>query len=141
MPRLPVDGKKVVEHRITLGSFERNLARDLVFSMQVKNVATPAVSLMKDVTGMIVLVGIMNELFGLNVELAGVTDIDELMGAVKSAIDTAQMLKAELGETPDNPINRRLGILGRVFEGIGDIQRFILTGNVEGGLIGGQLDD
>jgi hypothetical protein len=130
MPRKPV--KEVIEHRITLGTLERSLARDLVLSMQIKNVATPAVSLMKDVTGMIVLVGIMNELFGLNVELAGVTDIDELMGAVKSAIKQAEILKSELGETPDNPVNRRLGILGRVFEGIGDIQRFILTGSPDG---------
>lgn len=32
MPRLPVDGKKVVEHRITLGAKERSLVQDMQWS-------------------------------------------------------------------------------------------------------------
>jgi hypothetical protein len=35
MPRLPVDGKKVVEHRITLGSKERMLLQDAVTSYRI----------------------------------------------------------------------------------------------------------
>jgi len=36
MPRLPVDGKKVVEHRISLGTFERNLLQDIATSYRVQ---------------------------------------------------------------------------------------------------------
>ena len=35
MPRLPVDGKKVIEHRITLGSKERMLLQDAVTSYRI----------------------------------------------------------------------------------------------------------
>jgi hypothetical protein len=132
MPRLPVDGKKVIEHRITLGTKERELLDSLTTSIAFKNVATPAVSLLSDVTGMIIFVGLMNEFFGLNIELGGVTDVDELMEAVKVAAENTRRLKQEFREEPDNPINARLGILGKIFEGIGDIQRFVLTGNPEG---------
>tara|TARA_Y100000296_G_C5122914_1_gene231359 strand:+ start:99 stop:506 length:408 start_codon:yes stop_codon:yes gene_type:complete len=134
VPRLPVDGKKVIEHRITFGTKERELLDSLTTTLAFKNIATPTVSLLKDVTGMIIFVGLMNEFFGLNIELAGVTDVDELMSAIKTAFEEAKTLRDELRETPDNPINARLGILGRLFEGIGDIQRLILTGDVEGGI-------
>jgi hypothetical protein len=36
MQRLPVDGKKVVEHRITLGTFERNMLQDIATSYRVQ---------------------------------------------------------------------------------------------------------
>jgi len=134
MPRLPVDGKKVIEHRITFGTKERQLLDNLSYSLTFKNISTPIVDLMKDVTGMIVLVGALNQIFGLNIELAGVTDVDELMNAVNTAYDTALELREELRETPDNPINARLGIIGRIAEGIGDIQRLIFFGDVEGNM-------
>jgi len=35
VPRLPVDGKKVIEHRITLGSKERLLLQDAVTSYRI----------------------------------------------------------------------------------------------------------
>jgi hypothetical protein len=35
VPRLPVDGKKVVEYRITLGSKERMLLQDAVTSYRI----------------------------------------------------------------------------------------------------------
>ena len=40
MPRLPVDGNKVVEHRITLGTFERQQVERFIDGMQVKNIGT-----------------------------------------------------------------------------------------------------
>lgn len=40
MPRLPVDGNKVVEHRITLGTYERDQINRFVDGMQVKNIGT-----------------------------------------------------------------------------------------------------
>ncbi|AXH78798.1 MAG: proteobacterial sortase system peptidoglycan-associated [Circular genetic element sp.] len=51
MPRMPVDGEKVIEHRITLGGKERQLLDEFTTAYQVKNIggtvvqaiATPAV--------------------------------------------------------------------------------------------------
>ena len=39
MPRLPVDGKKVVEHRITLGGVEREALKSLAFSYRIESLA------------------------------------------------------------------------------------------------------
>lgn len=36
MPRLPVDGKKVVEHRITFGTKERELLQDISTSYRIQ---------------------------------------------------------------------------------------------------------
>jgi len=66
MPRLPVDGNKVVEHRITFGTKEREQIDQLTNSLEVQNyskafenLATPMVNLMNDVTGMIVFLTIL----------------------------------------------------------------------------------
>jgi hypothetical protein len=59
MPRLPVDGKRVVEHRITLGTKERQMVDRIVGSYQFNRVATPTVALMSNVTGMAVFAGIV----------------------------------------------------------------------------------
>lgn len=59
MPRLPVDGKKVIEHRITLGTKERQMVDRIVGSYQFNRVATPTVALMSNVTGMAVFAGIV----------------------------------------------------------------------------------
>ena len=61
--RLPVDGKKVIEHRISLGTFERNMLSDFVSTKSFQNAATPIISLLKDVTGMASLYLILNFLF------------------------------------------------------------------------------
>jgi hypothetical protein len=51
MPRLPVDGKKVQEIRVTMGDKERMLAEDLISSIRINQISTPIVDLLKDVTG------------------------------------------------------------------------------------------
>ena len=61
--RLPVDGKKVIEHRISLGTFERNMLSDFVATKSFQNAATPIISLMKDVTGMATLYLVLNFMF------------------------------------------------------------------------------
>ena len=38
MPRLPVDGNKVVEHRITLGTYERDQLNRFVDGLQIRNI-------------------------------------------------------------------------------------------------------
>lgn len=50
MPRLPVDGKKVVEHRITLGTKERALLDQATFSYSANKWMTPIVAGLSDVT-------------------------------------------------------------------------------------------
>lgn len=37
-PRLPVDGKKVIEHRITLGRIEREILRDAATSYRIQSI-------------------------------------------------------------------------------------------------------
>ena len=59
MPRLPVDGKKVIEHRISFGTKERQMIDRVVGSYQFNRIATPTVDLMKDATGMAVFAGII----------------------------------------------------------------------------------
>jgi len=62
MPRLPVDGKKVIEHRFTLGQYERDQLDTLITGITVRNVATPTVALLNDVTGLIALTAIAEAL-------------------------------------------------------------------------------
>ena len=70
MPRLPVDGKKVQELRVTLGTYERQQLDTLVTGMTIRNVATPTVDLLSDVSAMTFLIGLL--------ELTGITNITGL---------------------------------------------------------------
>tara|TARA_Y100000361_G_scaffold153632_1_gene175979 strand:- start:770 stop:1558 length:789 start_codon:yes stop_codon:yes gene_type:complete len=40
MPRLPVDGKKVIEYRVTLGTYEREQVNRFVDGVQIRNIGT-----------------------------------------------------------------------------------------------------
>lgn len=72
MPRLPVDGKKVIEHRVTLGSYEREQLDTFVTGVTVRNVGDPLVALLSDVTALTFILGFL-ELSG----LMDLTDLDE----------------------------------------------------------------
>ena len=61
MPRKPTE--KVIEYRITMGDWERTRVDGLMAGIQFNQIATPIVSLMKDVTGMAALYIILNALF------------------------------------------------------------------------------
>jgi len=52
LPRLPVDGKKVVEHRFTLGAFERTRLDQIAGSYEFKSIANPILGVLKDGTAM-----------------------------------------------------------------------------------------
>ena len=56
MPRLPVDGKKVQEFRITLGTFERERVDTLITALTFNKVSTPLVALLSDVSAMTTIV-------------------------------------------------------------------------------------
>jgi len=92
--RLPVDGKRVIEHRISLGTFERNMLSDFVGTKSFQNAATPIVSLMKDVTGMATLYLVLNAIFpnwsiGIDVDAyddPGLMDYLELQNLAGTAV-------------------------------------------------------
>ena len=52
MPRLPVDGKKVQEFRLTLGTFERERIDTLITAIAINRVSTPLVALLSDVSAL-----------------------------------------------------------------------------------------
>lgn len=85
MPRLPVDGKKVIEHRISFGTKERQLIEQFANANSFNKVATPTVDLMKDVSGMVVFVAAFAALTGIVIDLSGITSSDELIDKVKDA--------------------------------------------------------
>lgn len=85
MPRLPVDGKKVVEHRITLGTKERDMVQQWANANSFNKIATPTVDLLNDVTGLIATVAIFSAITGIVVELSGVTTVEQLKKAVEDA--------------------------------------------------------
>lgn len=93
MPRLPVDGKKVIEHRFSMGQFERDQLDTLITGITVKNVSTPLVALLSDVTAMLTITAIL-EALGL-IDLSGV--ISRLGDEFKQWVDDT---KAGLFETP-----------------------------------------
>ena len=131
MPRLPVDGKKVIEHRITLGTFERERLDTLITGLTIKNIGTPAVALLNDVTGMIAIVAIIDQIFGYQILSSSTTTFEELLNDIKAfrqqrktSQDTNKYASDYAGE---GLVAKFLSIL----EGIGDAQRFVVTGQVE----------
>tara|TARA_R100001463_G_C3542616_1_gene222482 strand:+ start:1624 stop:2058 length:435 start_codon:yes stop_codon:yes gene_type:complete len=101
MPRLPVDGKKVIEHRYTLGQYERDQLDTLITGITVRNVATPTVALLNDVTGLIALTAIAEalgfiDLAGLAKKAGGageawiISVTDGVFNSVSEALDDLQ---------------------------------------------------
>ena len=96
MPRLPVDGNKVVEHRVTLGTYERQQLDTLVTGVTVKNVGDPLVALLSDVSAIAVLAGILEalgviDITGLAKKLGGQAGgwIDAVLAGTFQSLDAA----------------------------------------------------
>tara|TARA_A100001391_G_scaffold108766_1_gene73063 strand:+ start:27 stop:401 length:375 start_codon:yes stop_codon:yes gene_type:complete len=66
---LPVDGKKVVEHRITFGTKERDLLQDLSTSYRIGQVAQPTVDLLKDASALYALAVVYEMITGQDLPL------------------------------------------------------------------------
>ena len=129
MPRLPVDGKKVIEHRITLGTFERERLDTLITGLTIKNIGTPTVALLNDVTGMIAIVAIIDQIFGYQILSAGTSTIEELIDDVKTFRQ-----QRKNSQTPNLSDYAGEGLVAKflsILEGFGDAQRFVVTGQVE----------
>jgi hypothetical protein len=70
LPRLPVDGKKVIEHRITLGGIEREALKSLALSYRIESLAGEdgvlnELGSVDNVIGKLAVVGFLLELFGI----------------------------------------------------------------------------
>ena len=69
MPRLPVDGQKVIEHRITFGGVEREVLRSLALSYRIESLAGEdgilnELGSVDNVIGKLAVGGFVLELFG-----------------------------------------------------------------------------
>lgn len=84
---------RVVVHRIELQQFERNLIEQAATAYSINKILTPAVDLMKDVSGMIVFASLLTYI-GIKVNMSGITS-NSSMANVVERIDDAFRLSRE----------------------------------------------
>ena len=102
MPRLPVDGKKVVEHRITFGTKERELIQDLSTSYRISAFSgnDSLVEVLADgpkVLGALATIGAM-------LELAGITNLFDFDEALKEKVDEVkESIKEKIKDKATDP--------------------------------------
>ena len=81
--RLPVDGKKVTEHRITLGTFERKLLDDLALSYRIQafdqNAILEVLKSPKNLVEIMYSIATIFEMIGMETGLPTVADIPEVI--------------------------------------------------------------
>tara|TARA_R110000850_G_scaffold198655_1_gene324873 strand:+ start:285 stop:668 length:384 start_codon:yes stop_codon:yes gene_type:complete len=85
MPRLPVDGKKVIEHRITFGTKERQILEGGLGAYQFNKIATPVVDAMSDVSFWVTLAFLLS-LVGIIIENPFDNTIDNWRDAVITGV-------------------------------------------------------
>lgn len=82
MPRLPVDGKKVIEYRITLGTFERRVAEEISTSLRLSSINQEAIlTTLDDPTKIIQIaysIATIAEIFGIETGLPTAGDLPEV---------------------------------------------------------------
>lgn len=102
MPRLPVDGKRVIEHRITLGGKERELLADLVTSYRIDSITgtDSVVEVMADGTKVIAALGTLGALL----ELFGITDVFDFDDELKAVVmEQKEKVDAKIKEKAKDP--------------------------------------
>jgi len=101
MPRLPVDGKKVIEHRITFGTKERELLDNVATSYSINKVATPLVALISDISALAFLtsiyIGFKLGRPALNLMKDSYESVEELMKDVGNILDESGALDSAVG--------------------------------------------
>ena len=105
MPRLPVDGKKVIEHRITLGGIEREALKSQATSARITSLAGDdgilnELGSVDNVVGKLAVVGFLLELFG-------ITDIFDFDDEAKAK---AMNIKDKIVENEKQSIERRKAV-------------------------------
>ena len=114
MPRLPVDGTKVIEHRITFGTLERDQISELVNAIQaqkytqaIENVANPIVDVLKDASALYAIVTLIEVYTDIDLPILTVADlsVQEIMNEIKTGIETRRELY------PDEPPSGSLAMV------------------------------
>jgi len=110
MPRLPVDGNKVVEHRITLGTYEREQLNRFVDGMQVRNIGQgfgaatdPLEALFNTTTGTVggafAIAWALKRFFGVDVPIpTDIEDVNEIWNAIIIALSPNAEQREEIEE-------------------------------------------
>lgn len=107
MPRLPVDGNKVIEHRITLGTYERQQLERFIDGMQIRNIgqgfgaATDPLEAMFNTTlgtigGAAIVAWAMKRFFGIDIPLDDKDDLLEMWAAIVGAIGISPEQREEI---------------------------------------------
>lgn len=83
MPRLPVDGKKVIEYRHTLGTYERQMLNDIAVSYRISAINPETIlKILEDPLKLVQIaysVATILEMFGFETGLPTPADIPELI--------------------------------------------------------------
>ena len=84
MPRLPVDGKKVIEHRITLGTKEREMFQELATSYRISAISgnDSIIEVLGDFGKLTALLGTIGGVL----ELLGITDVFDIDDNIKADV-------------------------------------------------------
>tara|TARA_R110000751_G_scaffold203051_1_gene307505 strand:- start:16 stop:444 length:429 start_codon:yes stop_codon:yes gene_type:complete len=101
--RLPVDGKKVQEFRITLGTFERDRLDTLISSISANQIASPVVSLMSDTSGMIVFASLLATVgIIVDLEFKGEPTMGDVLNRIREGFAQAniQSIAAKMNNEP-----------------------------------------
>lgn len=102
MPRLPVDGKKVIEHRITLGTLERTILQDFATSYRIDSISgnDSIVEVMADTGKIIAALGTL----GAILELLGITDVFDFDDDAKAQVmEVKEKIGKSIKETATDP--------------------------------------
>ena len=88
MPRLPVDGKKVIEHRITLGTKEREIFDHISTSIRINSIDTEVIAKImsdpKQIIQIMYSLATIAEILGVETGLPTVGDIPEVVAWTKT---------------------------------------------------------
>ena len=102
MPRSPVDGKKVIEHRISLGTYERNMLNDIALSYRIQAISPKVImDVLDDPTKVIQIaysIATIFEMFGMETGLPTVADLPEVITWF-----TQRGINQSVPRSPDNP--------------------------------------
>jgi hypothetical protein len=119
LPRLPVDGKKVVEHRITFGTKERDMMESALAAFQFNRIASPVVAGMSDVSFMLVLGGLLAIYFPeikLPTNPSGMEEIVEAIDTgIRTGVERARQERELTGESTLDEATGVRDLIGRLY--------------------------
>ena len=134
VPRLPVDGKKVVEHRITFGTKERELIDQFSLSYRINSVAPSFAEIVKDATALYAIGVAIEIIFDVNLPFIVTTDdAQELWDGLKDWFSSGLAKEAAIRKGFGVEIFSTLGALLNV--GLGSLPDLDLPVSEESGVV------